>query len=92
MKIQLRHRHYGVHELIKEIEMNENIENVYLAEDNINEDFLLSLIPNGWLPVDPKYILIMVSDKNGGSTGQRGLTKFRNWSKYYDSYSLDISE
>lgn len=36
-----------------------------------------------------KQILLTVGD-NGGRNGQQGLTHFRNWGKYFNSYSIDI--
>jgi hypothetical protein len=88
--IQLNKRHYGIHSALKYLELpNVAFEDIYLGEDQINEELLLTNIPDGWLPVPPERILLMVGDSLG-STGQNGLIKFRNWSKYFDSYSLDI--
>ncbi|MBQ8234431.1 MAG: hypothetical protein IJZ36_02460 [Bacilli bacterium] len=91
MYIQLCHRHHGCHKPIKHIEIPCEFSSVYLAEDNINEDLLLESIPSDWLPVNSNLILITVADENG-STGQRGLTKFRSWAKYFDSYVLELIE
>lgn len=92
MFVTLRHRHYGVHKFIKEIEIPCNFDEVYLGEDNINEQLLLDNIPKGWLRDKPNQILLMVEDELGNGTGQHNLKIFRNWSKYYDCYSLTISK
>lgn len=89
MYIQLMHRHYGCHSPIKHIEIPCEFSKVYLGEDNINEELLLESIPEGWLPVEPSKILLTEADKNG-STGQCGLSKFRSWAKYFDSYVLEL--
>ena len=91
MYIQLMRRHYGVHNPVKYIEIPCNFSDVYLHNDCINEKLLLENIPEGWLPVPPSEILLMVGDDDSG-TGQCGLKLFRNWSKYYDSYSLELRE
>ena len=44
MYIQLMHRHYGLHEPIKHTEIPCNFGDVYISEDNINEDILLGNI------------------------------------------------
>lgn len=41
MYIQLMHRHYGMHEPIKHTEIPCEFSDVYLSEDNINEELLL---------------------------------------------------
>ena len=89
MHIQLMHRHYGIHSPVKYIEIPCEFSEVYLGEDNINEDLLLDSIPNGWLPTKAENILLAVADKYG-STGQRKLTKFRSWAKYFDAYCLEL--
>lgn len=91
MYIQLMHRHHGFHEPIKHIEIPCEFSKVYLGEDNINEDLLIESIPEGWLPVETNKILLTKADDNG-STGQRGLSKFRSWSKYFDAYVLELHE
>lgn len=89
MYIQLMHRHYGLHEPIKHTEIACEFSDVYLGDDNINEDLLLEHIPEGWLPTKPNLILLTVGDKYG-STGQYNLNKFRPWAKYFDAYCLEI--
>ena len=92
MYIQLMHRSCGVHSPIKHIEIPCSFYDVYRSENNINEELLISNIPEGWLPVKPLRILITVVDENGCGTGQLGLNKFRNWAKYFDSYVLELLE
>ena len=93
MKIELRQRHYGVHELVKTTEIN-GCFNDYCTPINkydfkIEEQKIIDLLPKDFLPVSPKNILVMVCNKNG-CTGQRELEVFRNWAKYFDAYVLDI--
>ena len=89
MYIQLMHRSLGVHDPIKHIEIPCRFEDVYLGEDNINEDLLLENIPKGWLPTSPSLILLTVGNKYG-TTGQYNLDKFRVWAKYFDAYCLEL--
>lgn len=89
MYIQLMHRSYGVHSPIKHIEIPCEFSEVYLGDDDINEELLLTSIPEGWLPTAPKSILLAVADKYG-STGQCKLSKFRSWAKYFDAYCLEL--
>ena len=92
MYIQLMYRSYGVHRPIKHIEIPCAFSEVYKSENNINEELLISNIPEGWLPANPSQILIVVVDENGCGYGQIGLNKFRNWAKYFDSYCLELIE
>jgi hypothetical protein len=71
------------------IEIPCSFSDVYHCVDNIDEELLLKSIPDKYLPVPANEVLILVSDKYG-CTGQCGLEKFRNWSKYYDCYSLEL--
>lgn len=89
MYIQLMHRHYGLHEPIKHIEIHCNFSDVCITNENINEELLLKNIPNGWLPTEPSKILLTIADKYG-STGQYNLNKFRPWAKYFDAYCLEL--
>ena len=85
------HRHYGVHTPIKHIEIPCDFNDVYLSDDKINEEILTSNIPDGWLPKKPESILLAVV-KDGITTGQTMLRKFRPWAKYFDSYVLEVME
>ena len=89
MYIELMHRHYGVQKPIKHMEIHCEFSEVYLGLDNINEEFLLKHIPEGWLPTKPDHILLTVRNEHG-STGQCGLSKFRSWGKYFDAYCLKL--
>lgn len=89
MYIQLMHRHYGFHKPIKHIEIPCEFSEVYLGDNNINEELLLESIPKDWLPTKPSSILLTVENKFGG-TGQYGLNKFCSWAKYFDSYVLEL--
>lgn len=89
MYIQLYRRSYGVHTPIKHIEIPCDFHSVYLSENNIDEDLLLSKIPDGWLPIPTQRILMTVGDSNG-STGQYKLSRFCPWGKYFDAYVLEL--
>lgn len=89
MFIELNHRHSGIHTPIKYLEISCEFSDIFLGNDNINEDLLLKNIPEGWLPEPPNRILLAVGDKYG-ATGQGGLHKFRSWAKYFDAYCLDL--
>jgi len=98
MKIELTRRHYGLHELVKEAEIPGELGDyatlapmprAYSDEYAVDEDMLLAALPEGFLPVSPSRVLLMVGDEDG-ATGQTGLSKFRNWAKYFDAYALTI--
>lgn len=65
MKLALYRRHHGIHNLKKEIKVDCNFNDVYLGEDNINEELLLSVIPKDFLLDKPKNILLVVEDEDG---------------------------
>lgn len=92
MKVILYKRRYGVHRFVKECEVPVSFNKVYIKEDVINEDLLLNLLPKNWLPVEPREILLTISDKEGCGTGQRGLNRFLPWAKYFDSYVIELQE
>lgn len=93
MKLVLNKRHYGVHSLVKEVEIEGTFRNYAkkIGDDDyqINEQKLIESIPKDFLPVDPKNILLTVGE-SWGSTGQIGLSIFKNWSKYFDCYSIEL--
>lgn len=91
MYIQLTKRHYGVHTPIKHLEIPCDFKDVYIANNHINEELLIQYIPDGWLPVKPKAILLAACNELGG-TGQFDLKIFRPWKKYFDCYVLEIYE
>lgn len=91
MYIQLMHRHYGVHKPIRHLEIPCNFRDVYIADDNINEELLIQNIPEGWLPVAPNLILLTKANEYG-SDGQSNLNIFRPWGKYFDCYVLELLE
>ena len=91
MYIQLYHRSYGVHTPIKHIEIPCDFHRVYISNDKIDEELLMSNIPDNWLPVPEDRILLTVGNGNG-STGQCNLSIFRPWAKYFDAYVLELLE
>ena len=101
MKIKLYFRHFGIHKLEKEIEISADFNDIAEilpkeSENNvsnnyrINEDMLIKLLPQGFLPKEPKKILLSVNNGDDTSSGQVGLNHFMNWSKYFDAYCLEI--
>ncbi|GAA3958479.1 hypothetical protein GCM10023085_46110 [Actinomadura viridis] len=96
MKITLAHRHYGVHTNRAQTEIPGSFSDYATpspgtARDTyvINEELLISALPDGFLPVEPRRILLAVVDETGG-TGQRRLSRFRDWAKYFDAYCLNL--
>ena len=94
MKLELFKRHCGCHTLIRECSIKGSFKSyatkIYEKDDyKINEQKLLNAIPKNFLPCEPNQILLTI-EENWGGTGQTGLTLFRNWAKYFDSYSLGL--
>lgn len=97
--ITLSHRHYGIHKPVAEAEIPGELSDYAtrfppavpagVDEYAIDEDKLLAALPEGFLPAAPSRVLLTVDDAGGG-TGQCGLSKFRNWAKYFDAYVLGI--
>jgi len=101
VKIKLYYRHFGIHKLKKEIEISANFNDIAEilpkeSENNasnnyrINEDMLIELLPQGFLPKQSKNILLSVDNGDDTSSGQQGLKHFTNWAKYFDAYCLEI--
>ena len=89
-KMILRPRHHGIHSPIKSLILPHPPGRYWDAErERVFEQNILDDIPKGWLPVAPKYILIIIS-VGRSSTGQRELEIFRPWAKYFDAYCLEI--
>ena len=95
MKITLAHRHHGVHKNVSEAEIPGSFSDYATPKPGDRDDYvieeerLLAALPEGFLPVPPTRILLAVEDEIGG-TGQRGLTHFRDWAKYFDAYCLNL--
>ena len=93
MKIQLTHRHYGVHTLRKEADIPGVLADYATVkpgdgpyagrEYDIGEAKLAAALPEGFLPVPVRRVLLGIDD-----TAQSGLTVFHDWGKYFDSYML----
>src|SRR5690606_2188819 len=98
VKVILRHRHHGLHENVKEAVLPGTFGDYAVPKDEefstpddwrIDEEKLIAALPEGFLPVPPYRILLAVEDEYGG-TGQVGLSRFRNWAKYFDAYCLSL--
>lgn len=100
MIVRLYHRHHGVHAPVKEAKIPGNI-NRYVKSSvvskrvgeffEIDEDRLVKALPKRFLPEPANKVLLTVEDRSRtGSTAQSGLKVFRNWSKYYDSYCIQL--
>jgi hypothetical protein len=98
MKVELHHRHYGVHEFVRGAWIAGEFadyatpkpDDIRADEYAIDEPKLIAALPVGFLPESPRRTCLLgVSDENGG-TGQSGLAEFRNWAKYFDAYCLDL--
>jgi hypothetical protein len=93
VKVELTSRHYGVHKLVKDAEIPGEFGDYATApadpndDHAIDEDKLIAALPDGFLPVAPRRVLLGIQD-GGSSTGQRGLSVFRDWAKYFDAYTL----
>ena len=94
MKIQLTHRHYGVHDLVKEADIPGVLADYATVKPSdggpydgreyvIAEDKLAAALPEGFLPVPVRRVLVGIDD-----TAQSGLVKFHDWGKYFDAYML----
>lgn len=96
MVIRLYHRTNGYHTLVKETKIpftfRKYVKGCIPTEHRIIEDLLIENIPDNFLPVESSKILLTVMDKSKtGATGQRGLSRFKNWSKYFPGYCLDLT-
>ena len=94
MKIQLTRRHYGVHDLVKETDIPGTLADYATVkppsgspydgrEFAVNEAKLAAALPEGFLPVPARRVLLGIDD-----TAQSGLTVFHDWAKYFDAYML----
>ena len=95
MKITLACRHYGLHRNVSETEIPGDFSDYATPKPNSHGDYvidetrLVSALPGGFLPCPPNRVLLAVQDETGG-TGQRGLSLFRDWAKYFDAYCLNL--
>jgi hypothetical protein len=93
MKVNLRYRSYGVHELVNSIDIDGNFSNycTQTSKDDykIDEYKLIDNLPNDFLPVKPRNTLLTIGNEIG-STGQIHLSLFRPWAKYFDCYVVEL--
>jgi hypothetical protein len=100
MKVKLYKRHHGVHSFVKEKNIEGTLKKYAKVISNdsnrvgdfykINETKLIDALPKNFFPENVNRILVTVENETG-STGQDGLTKFRNYAKYFDCYVLELS-
>jgi len=94
MKVQLTRRHYGVHDMVKEVDVPGTLADYATVkppsgspydgrEYSIDETKLAGALPEGFLPLPVKRVLLGIDD-----TAQSGLTVFHDWAKYFDAYML----
>lgn len=100
MKVRLYLRSIGRHQLIKECEIEGTFrrygrikktgnESVRGIEYEINEERLLQALPKKFLIHEPNKNLVFVTEGDCG-TGVGDLKIFRSWSKYFNSYSIEL--
>jgi len=95
MKVGLSKRRHGAHIEIANCEIPGDFDDYAKLRPGSSDDYaieeqkILDALPEDFLPVAPRMILVTVDDDNGG-TGQTGLTLFRDWAKYFDAYSLNL--
>lgn len=95
MKVCLKHRHFGVHEFVREIEISGKFEDYLVREDEdksrrvLDEQKILDALPKGFLPQGPEKILLTVFEGSWG-TAISVPSLFRSWAKYFDSYVLTL--
>jgi hypothetical protein len=96
MKVELYHRHHGVHALQREAEISGGFADYATLKDGTSDEYaideakLIAALPDGFLPAYPRRrCLLAVADENGG-TGQAGLSEFRDWAKYFDCFCLTL--
>jgi hypothetical protein len=96
VKIELMHRHLGVHTLVTAAEIPGEFADYATPRPGsisleyiVAERAVLDALPDGFLPAVPARVLLAVGDEIGG-TGQSGLRLFRDWAKYFDAYVLSL--
>lgn len=102
VKLVLAKRHYGVHTPVKTIEVDLDYDAVvtvepllredgsrYGSRTHVDEDAVLAVIPEGFLPQRTEWILLCAGDEHG-SSGVYDTKHFKSWAKYFDAYSLTV--
>lgn len=91
-QVSMHHRSDGYHSFIQKCVIPVEFNDIYIKEDSVNEQLLVDSLPDKFLFCKPSQCLLLVEDEDrSGNTGQRGLHIFRNWAKYFPSYSITIS-
>lgn len=100
MIIKLYHRHYGIHSLVKAVEIKGGFSDYCKKNPNANnyndkyiiaEERLIENLPPDLLPNKPQATLLTVGNERG-STGLYNVNVFMVWAKYFDSYVLELFE
>lgn len=97
MKIQLHHRHHGVHSFVRDCEVAGVFED-YAKEDKdekdefiIDEQKLIKMLPPDFLPkLPPRQILVSVSTDYGSAGQRKNIKLFLPWAKYFDAYKIEL--
>lgn len=100
MKINLYHRHYGVHSFVSEHEIdltNSNIitkiPSTYRGFEWVVDDKELAEKVKPFLPGRVDRCLLCIEDADGsGSTGVFECEHFLPWGKYFDAYVIGLPE
>lgn len=87
--ITLFWRHYGVHTAKKRflVECEPLIGGTKSDPFILDEEKLLEIIGEDFLPVPSEKVLLMINGK-----GVIETNKFHIWAKYFDSYSLEVTD
>lgn len=97
MRVVLASRHHGEHVFVKEARVPGPFSRYCRFEKDsvrgrvpvVDEERLLTKLPEGFLPAPAREILLAVDDPDGsGGTAVGEPASFRKWGKYFDAYSL----
>lgn len=95
MKIQLiKAELNGVGTLLNEVTIDGEFKHYYHGENKIDEPLLIQNLPQGFLPREPKNIMLFVESIQNDPDfiippkGQTNLKIFLNWHKQHESHLI----
>jgi hypothetical protein len=100
VRVRLTSRHFGLHDLVDTTTLPGEFSdyatpavpgNADRDDWVIDEDKLLAALPEGFLPVPVRRVLLGTEDEDGG-TAISGTKRFRRWAKYFDAYMIWLEE